>query len=273
MAKFSTVELPETSIHAASDASPWAEETARYIPRLPIGKQTFWGIPFELKAGGEVGRSLLVTGANGGRTRKSIPIGANCTYLVFAHFCDSRAAKTTPVGNLADPQTGDYVQPVVTAPGEHLADYVLVYDDESEHRAPIRRRFEINQVATRMQSAFAARPHQDLTPLDHRGPYPSNEWGRMQTGVFVGPHGPTERVQPVDQSRAQASWSIHALPNPRPEVAIREIRIEPTGAAAIGIGGITLFHGQDHPLRHEDGLHLRGDPSPRQLLDRGPRGQ
>ena len=44
--------------------------------------------------------------------------------------------------------------PVVTAPGEHLADYVIEYADGTEHRVAVRRRFEVNQVLSRMQSGF-----------------------------------------------------------------------------------------------------------------------
>ena len=100
-----------------------------------------------------------------------------------------------------------------------------------------------------MQSAFAARPHQEGMPLDHRGPYPKNSWGRMQTIVNVGEFGPIEKVQGADQRAAPSSWSIYALPNPHPDRQIAELRIEPTGAAAIGIGAVTAFNGSAHPLR------------------------
>ena len=233
--------------HSTRDASPWSEATASDIKRLPFGSQVFWGIPFDLADASE--SALAVAGAAGSSSTVSLAIGSNAAYLVFAHFCDSRASTTVPVGDFADPQTADYASPVVTAPGEHLADYVLIYEDGSEHRTPVRRRFEINQVSSRMQSAFAARPHQEGMPLDHRGPYPKNTWCRMQTIVNVGEFGPLENVQPVDQSVAPASWSIYALPNPHPDKTISELRIEPTGAAAIGIGAVTAFSGSAHPLR------------------------
>ncbi|MDP6126269.1 MAG: hypothetical protein QGH20_11015, partial [Candidatus Latescibacteria bacterium] len=73
----------------------------------------------------------------------------------------------------------------------------------------------------------------------------------MQTIAFVGDWGPVEKVQPVDQSVAAASWSIYALPNPNPDSRIAKLQIRPSGAATIGIGGLTLFHGASHPLRHQ----------------------
>ena len=98
--------------------------------------------------------------------------------------CDSRA-RTTVAG-----QSSDYPNPAVTAPGEHLADYVIVYADGCEARVPVRRRFEVNQVNVRSQSGFVSRQHQDLTALEMRGPYPENMWGRFQTGG----HGWTDRA-------------------------------------------------------------------------------
>ena len=53
----------------------------------------------------------------------------------------------------------------------------------------------------------------------------------------------------MHQGAAPSSWSIFALPNPHPEKKIASLRIEPTGAAAIGIGAITAFNGSSHPLR------------------------
>jgi len=249
MTKSTIVDISGVFTHSPSDSAPWAPATGADIQRLPFGDQVFWGVPFGLP---DMTRSpgLVVVGEAGRTTAISITVDRSASYLIFAHFCDSRATKTTPVGDFSDPQTADYAQPVVTAPGENLGSYVIAYEDGTECPHPIRRRFEINQVASRMQSAFAARPHQGLMALDVRGPYPKNQWGRMQTGVNVGEFGPLERVQGVNQGISPASWSIFALPNPNPEKKIQSVRIEPTGAAAIAIGGITAFSGNSHPLRH-----------------------
>ena len=140
----------------------------------------------------------------------------------------------------------------MTAPGEHLADYVIVYADGSEARVPVRRRFEVNQVNVRSQSGFVSRQHLDLAALEMRGPYPENMWGRFQTGVTVGPLAPIPsppRSAMPTMMPSIASWSVYAMPNPHPDKPIRSVRMEPTGAAAIGIGGLTLFSGEGHPLR------------------------
>jgi len=104
-----------------------------------------------------------------------------------------------------------------------------------------------------MQSGFLCRPHQGLTPMPMRGPYPANMWGRFQTEASVGPAGaPASPREDLEAKRNPApSWSIYALPNPHPEKPLRALEIRPTGAATLGIGGITLFTGSQHPLRHE----------------------
>ncbi|MDA1296715.1 MAG: CehA/McbA family metallohydrolase [Chloroflexi bacterium] len=244
---FQQIGLSSVYNTARGSAGMWEEPTARAIQRLPGGTQTFWGVPFDLGTEERGQPSLLTAGSAGSTVPVSVSVAGTATYLVFAHLCDSRAS-TTVAG-----QTADYSVPVVTAPGEHLADYVLVYADSTTASTPVRRRFEVNQVMTRMQSGFMCRPHQDLTPMPMRGPYPANMWGRYQTEASVGPAGapasPREDLQ--SKQNPAASWSIYALPNPHPEKEIAELRIEPTGAATIGVGAVTLFSGADHPLRHQ----------------------
>jgi hypothetical protein len=144
---------------------------------------------------------------------------------------------------------------VVTAPGEHIADYVVVYDDGSEHRQTVRRRFEINQAQTRMQSGFSSRQHQSPTSIPKRGPYPINAWGRWQTGVMIGDLPVDGRTSAKNDREGRAnpssSWTIYALELPDTSKTIASLRIESTGAAAFAIGAITVFDGQDHPLRHQ----------------------
>ena len=244
---FRQIDLSNLYNTAKSSRAEWEESTARAIGRLPGGTQTFWGVPFDLGSGAGDHSSLISAGSDGSTVQTSIPVSATASYLIFAHLCDSRA-RTTVAG-----QSSDYAVPVVTAPGEHLADYVLVYADGTTATTAIRRRFEVNQVMTRMQSGFMCRPHQDLTPMPMRGPYPANMWGRFQTEAAVGPVG--EPASPREDLEARqnpaASWSIYALPNPHPELEVAELRVEPTGAATVGIGGLTLFSGADHPLRHQ----------------------
>ena len=244
MPKFKPVPLGSTVNAARSDPRHWGPKTAGAIAKLPKGAQKFWGIPFEFVTPGS-GNDLLVLADD---SSVEIAVGAAGSHLVFAHFCDEKAS-TTVAG-----QSADYLNPVITAPGEHLADYVVVFEDGSEHRQRIRRRFEINQVQTRMQSGFTSRQHQDLSTVPFRGPYPDNAWGRWQTGVMVGDPPVSGRTAARDDRHGRAnpagSWTIYALELPDSSKKVTNVRIEATGAAAIAIGAITLFSGQNNPLRH-----------------------
>jgi hypothetical protein len=243
MPKFTPISLSSNFNASKSDSSIWEGKTASAVAQLPEGSQSFWGVPFELISGGD---DLVV---HAGGSEVDINIDATGSHLVFAHFCDEKAT-TTVAG-----QSSDYLNPVVTAPGEHLADYVVVYADGTEHRQMIRRRFEINQVQTRMQSGFSSRQHQELYSLPKRGPYPDNAWGRWQTGVMVGNPPPSGRTAARDdhagRSNPPGSWTIYALELPVSSATVNSLRIESTGASSIAIGAITMFDGQENPLRHE----------------------
>ncbi|MBT5320187.1 MAG: hypothetical protein HOL45_09825, partial [Chloroflexi bacterium] len=243
MPKFTPIDLTNTYNHRRTDGSPWDEGTAAAVAGLPGGDNTFWGIPF---SGGQAGQpSIVVAGADGDSNAVDIPIADPSTdgvpYVVFQHTCDARALDEE--GNLRDSyplQAGR--PPVALNPGEWLANYTLLYADGTEHTAPIRRQFEINNPLNRSQSTYAAKDHLEPVALDFRGPSPRNLWGRMQLNVNV---GPLEAL-----TSGEGVWLLYALPNPNPDRQITGIRITPTGRASIGIGAITLFHGENHPLRH-----------------------
>jgi hypothetical protein len=122
----------------------------------------------------------------------------------------------------------------MTQLGRHVADYVLVYADGSEHRQPIRWRYEINGAG--MPRAFAARPLQPPIPVDFRGPAQRNAWGRWQTSVGGNDGG---------------ALCLYALENPHPEKPLQALRIEPASGEEVTVAAVTQYFGQDHPLRHE----------------------
>ena len=243
MPKFRTIPISPFTNASLSDAQYWQTKTARSASNLPTGSQVFWGIPFDFST---TEKNLIVLS---GKTSTAIPLNHKGSHLVFAHFCDERAS-TTVAG-----QSSDYLNPVVTAPGEHVADYILSFEDGSEHRQEIRRRFEINQVQTRMQSGFTSRQHHGLTTIPFRGPYPDNGWGRWQTGVMVGEPPSSGRTPAQDDRESRSNpigaWTIFAMEIPDLSKTIISVNIEPTGATTIAIGAITVFEGKQHPLRHE----------------------
>lgn len=228
MSKFTVLDL-KPYFNAGRGPEGWHPAIGEQFGALPAGPQTFWGIPFELDPG-EANCWLVMARDSGAVTLR---LSEKASYLVIVHFCDS---SHDPEGQA---QPADYYVGQIAQPGEHLADYVLLYADGSEHRQPVRRRFEVNEAMVAWgQRAFAARPHVESVALDWRGPYPAALWGRHQTGVGPGPDGGPLRY-----------W-LYALENPQPEKELAAIRLEPTGAGRLAVAGITLYHGQEHPLRH-----------------------
>jgi hypothetical protein len=213
----------------------WHPAMEATLQELPGGEQRFWGIPFSLadNKGSAVPAWVLVGGetSRGAPQAVEVPLGNSATgspsYVVFLHACGLPAAAPD-----APPET---MPDSVTRPGEHVADYILVYFDGSEHRQTIRWRFEINGGSPMWgQRAFAARPHVMDAPLDFRGPYPRDAWGRYQTSV---------------QQSSGRYW-LYALPNPYPNRNLQSVRLEASGSTAVAVAALTCFFGQDHPLRH-----------------------
>ena len=53
----------------------------------------------------------------------------------------------------------------------------------------------------------------------------------------------------MSASQGSGQYWVYALPNPRPEAELRGVRLEAAGDAVVAIAGITLYHGQEHPLK------------------------
>ena len=203
----------------------WHPQLVEVLRELPAGDQRYWGVPFSLAPEGDAPAWTIV------ERPVEVALGAEsgtASCVVFLHTCGRPAPETPDQTTLADP---------LVHAGESVAEYVLVYEDGSEHRQPIRWRFEINSgPSTFGYRAFAARPERMDAPVDFRGPYGRNTWGYSQTSV----------------SPSNGRCWVYALPNPHPEKGLRALKLEPVdGASGVAaIAAITLFNGQEHPLRH-----------------------
>ncbi|MGQ9632390.1 MAG: CehA/McbA family metallohydrolase [bacterium] len=216
---------------------PWHPEMAKALQELPGGQQSFWGVPFDLGPGEGGGKCWVVLGP-GLCKDVTVPLSGKASFILFSHFCNS--SPKTEDGSY------DFGVGTVTKPGQHLADYILIYEDGTEERHPIRRRFELNDAVVRWgHLAFAAKSSREDQPIDWRGPAPRNGWGRTQTAVEQGAYG------------AGAVYWVYALPNPHPERELKGLRLESTGADSLAVAGITLYYGGGHPLRHRQLETLR----------------
>jgi hypothetical protein len=231
MIKFSPLNL-RPYFNSGSYLPEWHPAVNEYLHTLPRGEQEFWGVPFEI-SDDEASRLIVLDKT---LPKLTIPLHSSCGYLVFVHFCDQ---SHDPDG-LSQPE--DYKVGEITRPGEHIAEYVLHYGDGREFRKSIRRRFEISEMimAFGLQS-FAARSHIEPEVLDWRGPYDQRMWGRYQTGV-----GPVPNLEIL----ASIQYWIYAMENPFPENEIEFLSIKSEGGSKFAIGAVTLYKGNENPLRH-----------------------
>ena len=217
-----------------ASAPHWHPAVAESLAALPIEPMTCWGIPFTPAAAGVEGedppRWLLLGKSLPDTVLVDLPAGTQASHVVFLHFCDETY----------DPDAGrqpeEYRGGNLTQPGTQVANYVLTYADGSEESREIRVRFEINDSGTvRGQKAFAARPDGQDDYIDFRATHPGEAWGRAQ----------------MSASQGSGRYWVYALPNPRPEAELRGVRLESTDNTVVAIAGITLYHGQEHPLKRK----------------------
>ena len=230
----------------------WHEVIQRAVRMLPSGSAELWGIPFSLAP--ETAQHRWLWLGPGARDSATIQIGARASYFVLAHF-------TTPTIDTAEHSSPDR-QPsgFVSIPGEGVAEYVLDFADGRSHSQEIRRRFEVHDLIVEWgQAAFLARPHRAERPLDWRGPHGSGEWGRNQTAALFPEYGGIDKLR--QPAAPIASYWIYALQNPYPDAAVAAMHVRSKGTGFVAVGGLTLFGGDGHPLRHDQRLPLLLTPA------------
>jgi hypothetical protein len=237
MPKFTPVDLSpylnagrDNAPLAPGARAPWQPVLGQVLPTMLAGEQTIWGVPFHIAP--PTGQPCwLALGAGADSVEISLGAAVTASYVLILHFCNS--SQDEQVGRPRNP-----LQNHVMRPGEHLADYTLIYTDKSTHTQPIRRRFEINEPTVAWgQGAFAARPDIIDQPADPLGAHVLGAWGRNQQALKY------------TQGLRYPYW-VYALPNPHPEKRISALHVQASGADTFAIAAITLFHGKDHPLRH-----------------------
>src|SRR5512135_302240 len=116
MAQFTPLDLSAHRAPGQAAETAWRADMLEAMKALPTGRQTWWGIPFELGAAEEGdGRWLVLH-----QEPREVEVGAPARYLVVAHFCNTSSdSLSTPSLTVRS----------ILQPGEHLADYVLVYAD------------------------------------------------------------------------------------------------------------------------------------------------
>jgi hypothetical protein len=199
-------------------------ENARFAPS---GSCVGWGIPFETDNLVLVKNEPVALDLGGIRSR----------WLIVSHVADLSALNR----NVREfRQRGPVETPVFKpVPVEHAADYVFVYDDDSEVRCAIERRRQIGPFASRWgENCFEAVSHFKpvLTRAGDGDKVRSAGWGFMQARAFR-----------PDMVRYWLNW-LWAWRNPHPDKSLRSLRIEPDRGPVI-IFAITAGDVLEPPTR------------------------
>ena len=202
---------------------------AKAAEHAPRGQGSAWGIPFTIND------IVLVKDAPVALLVEPFQAG----WLVFLHTADPRPLKPGP-GGIISPMPG------AGHLNDHAADYVVVFDNGSEARIPIKRRHQVGDFTRGwgencFEAVAAHKPHTLRAAHEQlRG-----GWGWTQARV---------------DTRDHADWMnwIFAWQNPSPELSIVGLRFEPVAPhanalviSAVSAGTFTGSQsGQDQtPLR------------------------
>lgn len=221
---FAEVALTGTCAHKDLAADRRFSSAFRDAAHLaPSGACVCWGIPFDAAqpiTPGMEGHVIDVRGMRG-------------SWFVFLHTTDVPPQPRDPTGFTTPPVRG------YGGLNEHVADYVLRYEDGTEARQEIRRRRHINPVARPWgENCFEAvpfrKPRLRRTLSEQPGPV---NWGTSITRVAYPDLDPF------------MCW-LWAWENPWPDKMPEAITIVPR-TEGLAVFGLSVGGGPAHPLRWE----------------------
>ncbi len=204
------------------------------------GKCVMMGMPFNIS------KPLLIKDKNISRSFKPVA----CGWIVFCHTADWEGIQREKNGFEKSPKRG------LGLLNKHMADYVILYSDGSEHRTEIRRRHQVGAYHV--------------------------IWGENCTEA-IPPHKP-QRINPLQElSFGQSQYRVHnilnhhfrnwlyALENPFPGKKITGLRFEPVDGTIL-LSAVTAGKVATNPLRWETRkkvlLHMpKGKKFPTQEVD------
>ncbi len=182
-----------------------------------LGEQRFRGLPFTIGVGD---RAFVAP------DREPIRIALDAvahTVIVVHRLLDSQLDQGAPVGEL-------------------IAEYIFHLADGARYAAPIRERFEINDLVQFGQLPFLALPdEQHGLPPRYAGDW-SNA-GDRQTEVVTG---------------RPRNYYLWCWTNPTPDVSIARLDLVPRGRRFL-VAAITLGTASEHPFVREGAIPLRID--------------
>lgn len=181
----------------------------------PTGRQIFHGLPFQIGSENGEGPCFIAFGPGGLlEVARVLPVGKTARHVIFAHaVLDTRLWQGGPLG-------------------VEIARYVFRYADGQRESVSIRERFEIGVIPLPWgQFPFLALPDQKHFLEDrYSGPWTRTGFRLTEVGWAI-PRG----------------YYLWAWENPRPEVAISEIEIQP-GSQRFVLAAVTLSHLEEDPF-------------------------
>ena len=198
-----------------------SSQMAEAVETAPTGACTAWGISFDM--GDKV---ILIKDAP-----VSIAVEPLQTrWLVFLHTTDTDPLDQNEHGFFATPFRG------TGQLNEHIANYVMLYADGTEVRAPIKRRHQIGMFSRIWgENCVQSVAHHKPRPVRQHHEQMHPDWGRSQY-----------RVDSAD-SHPWVDW-LWAWENPHPEKQVVGFRFEPL-AGTIILSAISGGDASSNPLR------------------------
>jgi hypothetical protein len=195
-------------------------ENARHAPSGPC---VAWGIPFR------IGKVVVL---------KDKPVSvrlraSRARWLVFLHTSDDRPLEKNADGFIP-------ACPGNARLGERAAEYVVLYADGSEHRAAVRRGYEIGRFErwwgeNPVLAVADGKPHP--LPAEPGDLIRTSEWARDQMR------------NTANDMRPWTNW-LWAWQNPHPARAVVGVRFEPVCGAVV-ISAVSAGQTESMPLRWE----------------------
>jgi hypothetical protein len=185
----------------------------------PRGNCVCWGIPFQVDGCFVISHQSLHVSIQ--------PTMAK--WFVFIHTSDTRPLSKNPSG-FYSPMRGEGQL------NEHAADYVVIYDDGTEERVPIKRRHQVGAFERRWgDNCFQAVEQQKPHPVRNSFEQTNKNWGLSQTRVSGWNYGPW------------VNW-LWAWENPHPHKTITNLRFEPISGTIV-LSAISAGNVNEQPLR------------------------
>jgi hypothetical protein len=201
---------------------------AAAVEHAPSGACVGWGIPFQIE-------DVVVI------SQQPVSVELSPTtaeWLVFMHTSDLRPVVAGPDGfpRTMPPTPNEWTRRDGGRLAEHAADYVMLYEDGTEERVPIRRRRQLGafQHAVR-ENCFEAVAHRKSHPIRASQEQLIAGWGWSQQRVEMAARRPWKNWL----------WAWH---NPHPDKAISGIRFEPMSGTVV-VSAISAGSASSQPLR------------------------